>query len=298
MDDRIDDLIRDEARDYNEPPATPRDAMWERIQAARSGAAVDASLRSGGAAEAVASRDASGDRIAAAGSSGDRIAAAGSSGDRIAAAAARPRKDGSLMPLFRLGVGIAALLALGIGIGRRMERSGAPVVPSVATTPARPAPSGTDTVSAPAVTEPVDNGRELAAAPRSAAPRSVPATTVSRTERLAGAGSTAYDMALGQHLGQSEAFLTLFRSSVRSGHVDPVAFAAARQLLSTNRLLLDSRAGADPRSRQLLQDLELVLAQIAQLGAVGDSSDVHIVTEDMDRGDVLPRLRTAVPAGI
>jgi hypothetical protein len=105
-------------------------------------------------------------------------------------------------------------------------------------------------------------------------------------------------MALGQHLGQSEAFLTLFRSSVRSGHVDPVAFAAARQLLSTNRLLLDSRAGADPRSRQLLQDLELVLAQIAQLGVAGDSSDVHIVTEDMDQGDVLPRLRTVVPAGI
>ena len=279
MDDRIDDLIRDEARDYNEPPATPRDAMWERIQAARSGAAADASLRSGGAAEAIGAHDVS--------------------GDRIAAAAPRPRNDRrSLMPLFRLGVGIAALLALGIGIGRRMERSGAPVVPSVATTPTRPAPSGADTVSAPSVTEPVDNGRELAAAPRSAAPRSVPATTVSRTERLAGAGSTAYDMALGQHLGQSEAFLTLFRSSVRSGHVDPVAFAAARQLLSTNRLLLDSRAGADPRSRQLLQDLELVLAQIAQLGAAGDSSDVHIVTEDMDRGDVLPRLRTAVPAGI
>lgn len=279
MDDRIDDLLRDEVRDYNEPPATPRDAMWERIQAARSGGAINASLRSGEAAEAIGSRDAS--------------------GDRIAAAAPRPRNDRrSLMPLFRLGVGIAALLALGIGIGRRMERSGSPAAPSVATTPARPAPSGADTVSAPAVTEPVDNGRELAAAPRSAAPRGLPATTVSRTERLAGAGSTAYDMALGQHLGQSEAFLTLFRSSVRSGHVDPVAFAAARQLLSTNRLLLDSRAGADPRSRQLLQDLELVLAQIAQLGAAGDSSDVHIVTEDMDRGDVLPRLRTAVPAGI
>lgn len=279
MDDRIDDLLRDEARDYNEPPATPRDAMWERIQAARSGAGADASLRSGGAAEAIGAHDVS--------------------GDRIAAAAPRPRNDRrSLMPLFRLGVGIAALLALGIGIGRRMERSGAPVVPSVATTPTRPAPGGTDTVSAPAVTEPVDNGRELAAAPRSAPPRGVPATAVSRTERLAGAESTAYDMALGQHLGQSEAFLTLFRSSVRSGHVDPVAFAAARQLLSTNRLLLDSRAGADPRSRQLLQDLELVLAQIAQLGAAGDSSDVHIVTEDMDRGDVLPRLRTAVPAGI
>ena len=286
MDDRIDDLIRDEARDYNEPPATPRDAMWERIRAARSDAG---SLRSGGAAEAIGSRDAS----------GDRMAAAGASGDRIAAAAARPRKDRSLMPLFRLGVGIAALLALGIGIGRRMERPSAPgAAPTVATTPVRPAPGSTDTTRAPAVAEPSDVGRELAAVPRSAGPRDVPAALASRTERVGRAGSAAYDMALSQHLGQSEAFLTLFRSSVRSGHVDPVAFAAARQLLSTNRLLLDSRAGADPRSRQLLQDLELVLAQIAQLGAAADSSDMHIVTQDMDQGDVLPRLRTAVPAGI
>lgn len=286
MDDRIDDLIRDEARDYNEPPATPRDAMWERIRAARSDAG---SLRSGGAAEAIGSRDAA----------GDRIAAAGASGDRIAAAAARPRNGRSLMPLFRLGVGIAALLALGIGIGRRMERPTAPgTSPTVATTPVRPAPGSTDTTRAPAVAEPSDVGRELAAVPRSAGPRDVPAALASRTERVGRAGSAAYDMALGQHLGQSEAFLTLFRSSVRSGHVDPVAFAAARQLLSTNRLLLDSRAGADPRSRQLLQDLELVLAQIAQLGAAADSSDMHIVTQDMDQGDVLPRLRTAVPAGI
>lgn len=203
------------------------------------------------------------------------------------------------MPLFRLGVGIAALLALGIGIGRRMERPSVPgASPAVATNPVQPAPSSTDTTPAPAAAEPSDVGRELAAAPRSAGPRGVPAALASRTERVGRTGSAAYDMALSQHLGQSEAFLTLFRSSVRAGHVDPVAFAAARQLLSTNRLLIDSRAGADPRSRQLLQDLELVLAQIAQLGAAGDSSDMHIVTEDMDQGDVLPRLRTAVPAGI
>ena len=294
MDDRIDDLLRDEARDYNEPPATPRDAMWERIQAARSGAGADASLRSGGAVNA----------SLRSGAAAEAIGSRDVSGNQIAAAAARPRNDGtrrSLMPLFRLGVGIAALLALGIGIGRRMERPSAPgaAAPAVATTtPVRPAPSGADTGRTPAMDEPSDQGRELAAAPRSAGARDLPVAPASRTSRVSRSGSAAYDMALGQHLGQSEAFLTLFRSSVRAGHVDPVAFAAARQLLSTNRLLLDSRAGADPRSRQLLQDLELVLAQIAQLGVAGDSSDVHIVTEDMDQGDVLPRLRTVVPAGI
>lgn len=252
MDDRIDDLIRDEARDYNEPPATPRAEMWERIEMAR--------------------------------------------------AAERTFRP-SALPLFRLGIGIAALLALGIGIGRRMERADSHRVPVVATSPSA-SPServpavGIDTASVIPAPESPAGGRELAstrAVPRQVA---VPATLASHNERRAGAGAAAYDMALGQHLGQSEAFLTLFRSSVRSGRMDPVAFATARQLLSTNRLLLDSRAGVNPGSRQLLQDLELVLAQIAQLGAAGDSSDVHMVTEDMDRGDVLPRLRTAVPAGI
>lgn len=36
-DDRFDEHIRAAASDYREPPETPREAMWERIQAARSG---------------------------------------------------------------------------------------------------------------------------------------------------------------------------------------------------------------------------------------------------------------------
>jgi len=260
MDDRIDDLIREEARDYNEPPAVPRAAMWERIEMARrSGAPV--------AAEVVPITTA---------------------------------RRGRVAPLVRLGIGVAALLALGIGIGRKIERSESHVSPTVATSPApRTTPDSAGGAGAPAQPMIGDVGRELASSPSAVRPRGeVPAVLASRTERRPGAEATAYDLALGQHLGQAETFLTLFRSSVRSGRMDPVAFATARQLLSTNRLLLDSRAGAEAGSRQLLQDLELVLAQIAQLGTASDSSDVHIVTDDMDRGDVLPRLRTAVPAGI
>jgi hypothetical protein len=265
MDDRIDDLIRDEARDYNEPPATPTEAMWEAIRVGRTE-----------------------------GRKGGRIAPV-----PVAVPGVRTFRPFAL-PTFRLGVGIAALLALGIGIGRWMEHGkSVSRTPTVAQMPAKQAPAGV--VDSAAVVAPPGSeaGRELASARGPSAPRGgSPAQFASRTERRSGAEATAYDLALSQHLGQSEAFLTLFRSSVRSGRIDPVAFASARQLLSTNRLLLDSRAGADPASRQLLQDLELVLAQIAQLRTSGDSSDVHIVTEDMDRGDVLPRLRTAVPAGI
>ena len=47
-----------------------------------------------------------------------------------------------------------------------------------------------------------------------------------------------------EHLGQSEAFLTLFRASVRQRSDQRLASATARQLLATNRLLLDSPAAS------------------------------------------------------
>ncbi len=108
---------------------------------------------------------------------------------------------------------------------------------------------------------------------------------------------TAYRLATFEHLGQSEAFLTLFRASVRTGGQERLASVTARQLLATNRLLLDSPAGGDRRTRLLLEDLELVLAEIAQLAADPRPEDRELIREGLDRGGVLARLRTEVPAG-
>jgi hypothetical protein len=107
----------------------------------------------------------------------------------------------------------------------------------------------------------------------------------------------AYQVVTTEHLGQSEAFLTLFRASVRRGGNEPIASATARQLLATNRLLLDSPAAADDRTRLLLQDLELVLAQIAQLSPRPGAPDLDLITEGLEDGGVMSRLRTAVPSG-
>jgi ubiquinone biosynthesis protein UbiJ len=107
----------------------------------------------------------------------------------------------------------------------------------------------------------------------------------------------AYHLATTEHLGQSEAFLTLFRASVRGGGSERLASATARQLLATNRLLLDSPAASDARTRLLLQDLELVLAGIAQLSPQPRSRDLDLITEGLEQGGVLSRLRTAVPSG-
>lgn len=107
----------------------------------------------------------------------------------------------------------------------------------------------------------------------------------------------AYRLTTIEHLGQSEAFLTLFRTSLRTGGQERLASATARQLLATNRLLLDSPAATDRKTRVLLEDLELVLAEIAQLAADAQPDDRVLIREAMDRGGMLSRLRTEVPAG-
>jgi hypothetical protein len=134
-------------------------------------------------------------------------------------------------------------------------------------------------------------GRLSAPAPGPAAPITVATEVPPRTSDV------AYRIAATEHLGQSEAFLTLFRASVRRGGNEQLASATARQLLATNRLLLDSPAASDARTRLLLQDLELVLAEIAQLSPRPSAPDLDLITEGLERGGMMSRLRTAVPSG-
>ncbi|HEX7337142.1 MAG TPA: hypothetical protein VF252_08040 [Gemmatimonadales bacterium] len=130
----------------------------------------------------------------------------------------------------------------------------------------------------------------------SRAPEPVPAPEAVASETRP-RGTEAYRVTATEHLSQSEAFLTLFRASVRRGGNELLASATARQLLATNRLLLDSPAAGDARTRLLLQDLELVLAEIAQLSPQPRSRDLDLIKDGLEQGGVLSRLRTAVPAG-
>jgi hypothetical protein len=222
----LDETVRRLAQDYNAPPPTPRDAMWERIRAARAATAPTP------APTPVVSIDAHRARRAAA-----------------------TRRAG-------WAAGIAAVLLLGIGIGRAWEHNG---------------------------------GGSAEGAPRGAAVAAAPTNEA--------APSTAERLAVSQHLGQSEAFLTLFRTAAApDGETQRLAAATAGRLLSTNRLLIDSpTAASDPAMRRLLQDLELVLAQIAQLQTVDRAAErrleVELITEGLNDTDVMLRLRAAVPAG-
>lgn len=225
LDDRFDDQLREAAHDYNAPPETPRDQMWEKIVAARTAGQADR------------------------GTDGRMDETIYSLTDRPVRAPVRPSGRPTVR-ILRWPIGIAALLALGIGLGRM-----------TAPTPDSPAPM---TV----VTEAAPRGSEV-----------------------------AYRLATTEHLSQSETFLTLFRASVRQGGNEQLASSTARQLLATNRLLLDSPAAADNRTRLLLQDLELVLAQIAQLSGRPSSPDLDFITNGLDDSGVMSRLRTAVPSG-
>jgi hypothetical protein len=118
--------------------------------------------------------------------------------------------------------------------------------------------------------------------------------TVAEARRV---NPTAYRLATEEHLAQSEAFLTLFRASLERPGDHRLASATARQLLAGNRLLLDSPAARDADTRRLLEDLELVLAEIAQLSPGSPSEDLNLIRDGIERGDFLSRLRHAVPAG-
>jgi len=106
-----------------------------------------------------------------------------------------------------------------------------------------------------------------------------------------------YEIAATQYLSRTEAFLTSFRTDARGGASGAHLANQARDLLTTTQLMLDSPAGNDPRLRSLLEDLELVLVQIAQLGSRGEASETDLIRQGMNQSNVLPKLRSAIPAG-
>lgn len=110
------------------------------------------------------------------------------------------------------------------------------------------------------------------------------------------APSLAYRLAAAQYLTRAEALLTGFRAETRAGEPAGQFSRQARDLLATTRLMLDSPAARDVRLKGLLEDLELVLAQIAQLPAHGDREDVQLINQGLEQRSVLLRLRTTSPS--
>lgn len=93
------------------------------------------------------------------------------------------------------------------------------------------------------------------------------------------------------YLERVTALLVTLADANRAGKPLGNSAGQARDLLATTRLLLDSPQAGDPHLHALLNDLELVLAQIARLPHKAAQPDVYLIDETLDQREVLPRLR-------
>lgn len=103
--------------------------------------------------------------------------------------------------------------------------------------------------------------------------------------------SQVYRVAAMDHLDQLDMFITLFKADAREGRTDSSTGVWAQDLLMTTRLMMDSPAGDDPGMRELLEDLELVLAQITDYVAQRDETELELIQEDLEDNGVLLRLK-------
>lgn len=295
-DDRFDDLLQEAAREHNSAPDTPRAEMWAAIAAARG---------------------------------------AKSAGPVATPAKEATAPEVRVIPLFTrhrraIGwvAGLAATLLVGVMIGRGTvppndaATGRVPVVaqasPTTTATRAADAANAADNPlgpsTGPVIPSPIgpsgmgsSNPASVAFPPNGARGSRVPAgasngdqTGPTREPLAARDGASAaalpYRMAAMQHLVTTEALLISLRSDVRGGRSDTTIAVWAGDLLGTTRMLIDSPAGRDPQLKQLLEDLELVLAQISRLpGAHGEAADLGLIDDAVRRREIMTRLRALSP---
>lgn len=128
----------------------------------------------------------------------------------------------------------------------------------------------------------------------------VPATVQSPVAQTASTKDTSavadvYRDQTQQYLGQAAALLISLPAKDGSKTADSAFANKAADLLVTTRLLIDSPAASrDVKLRSLLEDLELVLVQIARLRNERSHSDLDLIHQAVEQGDVLSRLNSAV----
>ena len=99
--------------------------------------------------------------------------------------------------------------------------------------------------------------------------------------------------AMGELLGRTAVLLAALPGDSSATTLDPQISSEGARLLTTTRMLLDSPVGADARLRNLLQDLELVLAQVARLEPRHRKNEMQFIQTALDQHDIVPRLRSA-----
>lgn len=103
-----------------------------------------------------------------------------------------------------------------------------------------------------------------------------------------------YETETSQYLGQTAALLIALPVSMKGDRTDDQLIRRAGELLTRTRLLIDSPAARDPEMRALLEDLELVLAQVVRLQENHSRTELDLINRALEQRDVIPRLRIAV----
>ncbi|HEY2848511.1 MAG TPA: hypothetical protein VGI97_01440 [Gemmatimonadaceae bacterium] len=134
---------------------------------------------------------------------------------------------------------------------------------------------------------------------RTTAARSAPTLSgtapASAHARLVSTGpADPYQRTTQEFLGRTATLLVALPSKDHPGTNDAKLAGQAQQLLGTTRLLLDSPVGRDQRMKDLLEDLELVLAQVARLQPQRPGESLTLINEALEERDVVPRIRSAV----
>lgn len=259
-DDAMDERVRELARGYNRPVgAVPREEMW---------AAIAPAVRA----------------------------------QRVVNIASRRRLRGAPVAW---AAALAAALVLGVVLERNVFSARSPAAVAVVPNDDTPRAAAAATASRsaePAATEPVT--RVASTGHPAVASSPVPHVEGDRRSSEAASapdGRLLYRAAARQTLVQAEALLTAYRAgddASRDRESIRQAGRWARDVLTSTRLLLDSPAANDPQFRALFTDLELVLAQIVQIsGAPLQADERDLIERSMRDRDLLPRLRSVLPAG-
>ena len=116
-------------------------------------------------------------------------------------------------------------------------------------------------------------------------------------------GTLALDVAAREHLGRTESLLTMVRADARVGGLDPLTAEWARELLGETRLILDAVRDRDPAVGELLEDLELLLAQIVGVAGVGREDprmvdELDLTLRGLEEAEVLSRIRAVLPDAV
>ena len=281
---------------YHDPPPAPREAMWERIEAewvARQPETPGERETTRGPLRLVVAR--------ALGRRPGRTAAWLTGAAAASVALAVALDGGPQLPVPDGPETVAAAAPTPVG-------AAGTTAASIAATDSGPlAPTAAEEALALSVVEePLETNRQFAAATTPPAADPAPASArrgadppvravSSPTQRPAGAAGRAsvdeYDMA--GHLDRARTLLVAFRTDIGTDESQEDLARWARELLVETRSRLATPAADGQQARTLLQDLELILVQIARLGPDAPDFERELARESMERQGTLMRLRSA-----